>query len=226
MTQKIILTGTADKGNGDPLRTAFTKVNDNFAELYNAVDLTTVGMDIIPATNNTYNIGSSSSNKWRNLYLSDKIYFNSTSLTVDGTGSLILNGVAVATPGGAQVNSNWNAVSGVAQILNKPTIPTDVNQLNDVDGLLGTAITSTGSTPPATHPEGTLWYDTVSGRIYVYFDASWIDASPKGVASSIMSGTKASNATGTAGQISYDANYIYICTTTNTWKRSPLTGGY
>lgn len=40
------------------------------------------------------------------------------------------------------------------------------------------------------------------------------------------SGTKASNATGTAGQISWDANYIYICTATNTWKRAPLTGGY
>jgi hypothetical protein len=225
MSQQQINLGTADKGNGDPLRTAFTKVNANFTELYDAVDLTTVGMDIIPATNNTYNIGSSS-NKWRNLYLSDKIYFNSTSLTVDGTGSLIINGVAVATPGGAQVNSNWNAVSGVAQILNKPTIPTDVNQLNDVDGLLGTAITSTGATPPGTPSEGTLWYDTVSGRIYVYYDASWIDASPKGVAGAIMSGTKASNATGTVGQISYDTNWIYICTATNTWKRSPLTGGY
>jgi hypothetical protein len=42
----------------------------------------------------------------------------------------------------------------------------------------------------------------------------------------IPTGTKASNATGTTGQISYDASYIYICTATNTWKRSPLTGGY
>jgi hypothetical protein len=38
--------------------------------------------------------------------------------------------------------------------------------------------------------------------------------------------TKASNATGTTGQICWDANYIYVCTATNTWKRSPLTGGY
>ena len=35
MTQQIINTGVADKGNGDPIRTAFTKVNANFAELYN-----------------------------------------------------------------------------------------------------------------------------------------------------------------------------------------------
>lgn len=38
--------------------------------------------------------------------------------------------------------------------------------------------------------------------------------------------TKASNATGTTGQVCWDANYIYVCTAPNTWKRSPLTGGY
>ena len=40
MTQKIINLGTANKGNGDPLRTAFSKVNDNFTELYNLVGVT------------------------------------------------------------------------------------------------------------------------------------------------------------------------------------------
>jgi hypothetical protein len=38
--------------------------------------------------------------------------------------------------------------------------------------------------------------------------------------------TKASNAPGSAGQICWDSNYIYVCTSANTWKRSPLTGGY
>jgi hypothetical protein len=38
--------------------------------------------------------------------------------------------------------------------------------------------------------------------------------------------TKASNATGTVGQICWDVNYIYVCTATNTWKRTALTGGY
>ena len=168
MTQKTINLGIADKGNGDPLRVAFDKVNDNFTELY--ANLTT--------------------------YLPNPDGNDGKFLTTDGVDLL------------------WD------------TVPSDVNQLTDVDGLIGSAISNVGATPPAVHPEGALWYDTVSGRIYVYFDSSWIDASPKGVASSIASGTKASNATGTAGQISYDANYIYVCTATNTWKRSPLTGGY
>ena len=37
--------------------------------------------------------------------------------------------------------------------------------------------------------------------------------------------TKTSTSPGTAGQVCYDANYIYICTATNTWKRVALTGG-
>ena len=84
------------------------------------------------------------------------------------------------------------------------------------------------ATAPVTHPDGTLWYDEISGRLYVYYDGGWVDASPRGVgvATSVGLGTKAANDTGTTGQISYDANYIYICTATNTWKRSPLTGGY
>ncbi len=34
MSQQIINVGEADKGNGDPLRTAFVKANSNFTELY------------------------------------------------------------------------------------------------------------------------------------------------------------------------------------------------
>lgn len=51
MTRQVINLGTADKGNGDPLRTAFGKVNDNFAELYAILDNnasgTTITTDII-----------------------------------------------------------------------------------------------------------------------------------------------------------------------------------
>jgi hypothetical protein len=46
MSQQIINTGNADKGNGDPIRTAFTKVNANFTELYTLLSSTTI--DNIP----------------------------------------------------------------------------------------------------------------------------------------------------------------------------------
>ena len=35
-----------------------------------------------------------------------------------------------------------------------------------------------------------------------------------------------SSGTGVQGEISWDASYLYICTATNTWKRTALTGGY
>jgi len=34
MTKKIINVGRPDKGDGDPLRVAFVKINDNFSEVY------------------------------------------------------------------------------------------------------------------------------------------------------------------------------------------------
>jgi hypothetical protein len=34
--------------------------------------------------------------------------------------------------------------------------------------------------------------------------------------------SKNNNSTGTAGDISWDANYIYVCTATNSWKRVAL----
>lgn len=79
MVQKLILTGTADKGNGDPLRTAFTKVNENFTELFNHVS------------------------------------------------------------------------AGVAA----------------------------GATAPTDPGEGDLWWDSTSGRLYVYYGTAWVDASPE-----------------------------------------------
>lgn len=36
----------------------------------------------------------------------------------------------------------------------------------------------------------------------------------------------ASNAACTAGMITWDASYIYVCTASGAWKRSALTGGY
>jgi hypothetical protein len=37
MTKQVINVGQADKGNGDPIRTSFIKVNSNFTELYDLI---------------------------------------------------------------------------------------------------------------------------------------------------------------------------------------------
>jgi hypothetical protein len=94
MAKQTILLGTgANSGTGDPIRTAFTKVNSNFTELYNV-------FAAIPA---------------------------------------------------AQVSSDWNATSGITQILNKPTIPAEyslpVSSTTILGGVKvdGTTVTISGS---------------------------------------------------------------------------------
>jgi hypothetical protein len=252
MAKQVINIGrTANDHSGDPLRTAFNKVNANFTELY--ANLTT--------------------------YLPTPTGNSGKFLTTDGTALI------------------WS------------TLPTPAPVAAPI---------AASATAPGSHPDGTLWYDEVGGRLYVYYDGGWVDASPRGGAGTyvalsttgqtitdtsggtnytlkiangttgavfaigtgneafgisndslnrnasgyvpynatassmsfnipgavgslvinqvgvvsvpnglvIPTGTKATNATGTTGQISYDANYIYICTATNTWKRAPLTGGY
>jgi len=161
MSKQIINTGsTPNDKSGDSLRAAFTKINNNFNELYATSTVSFPGQ--------TGNVGKY--------------------LTTDGA------------------NLHWQ------------TLPTPTPSAAPI---------AASTTAPSSHPVGTLWYDEVSGRLYVYYDG-WVDASPRGVgvATSVGLGTKLASDAGTAGQISYDANYIYICVATNAWKRSPLTGGY
>ena len=57
----------------------------------------------------------------------------------------------------AQVNSDWNASSGVAQILNKPTIPTVPNTLSSFTDDLGTS-------PTHTHSQYLTSHQDISGK--------------------------------------------------------------
>jgi hypothetical protein len=41
----------------------------------------------------------------------------------------------------------------------------------------GASVTESSSPPPSPLA-GDLWYDTEGGRMYVYFDSSWVDTNP------------------------------------------------
>ena len=45
MAKQIVNIGTPDKGNGDPIRTAFDKINQNFTEVYNNLNTIEVEQD-------------------------------------------------------------------------------------------------------------------------------------------------------------------------------------
>jgi hypothetical protein len=59
------------------------------------------------------------------------------------------------------------------------TVPTDINQLADSSNLLTSieAKVTIGATAP-TGVVGRLWYDTISGRMYIYYSGAWVDANP------------------------------------------------
>jgi hypothetical protein len=69
-------------------------------------------------------------------------------------------------------------------------------------------------TTPSAHAvewDGTQMYLTTSG-------------STRTTVASIVSAPATATSTGVAGQIAYDASYIYICTAANTWKRAAIAG--
>jgi hypothetical protein len=76
MAKKTVNIGTsANKGNGDPLRTAFGKINDNFDEIYGAIGADgsifnplSVDSHILPDTDNTRDLGSPAK-RWRDVFV-------------------------------------------------------------------------------------------------------------------------------------------------------------
>ena len=96
MAKKIIDIGSSpNKGDGDPLRTAFNKVNENFTELYDAnlSDPSNISSDISPATDSTFNLGSEDK-QWADVYVSDFIYLNGQRLEASASGAILVNGSA------------------------------------------------------------------------------------------------------------------------------------
>ena len=79
------------------------------------------------------------------------------------------------------INTGTTANSG-----NGDSIRTAFNKVNNNFSFLSTATIGGGSNieagavPPSNPSVGDLWYDIVSGRMYVYYDSGWVDASPPG----------------------------------------------
>ncbi len=73
-----------------------------------------------------------------------------------------------------------------------------------------------------------LWLDASADLLYLGGSTNGVSIAKGGIVSLIGSAIRSptSGGTGAAGEICWDANYIYVCTAANTWKRVALTGGY
>ena len=48
-----------------------------------------------------------------------------------------------------------------------------------IGGIPPGSVIPIGPTPPSSPIVGQLWFDTVSARMYIFYESSWIDSSPK-----------------------------------------------
>ena len=163
MAKQTVNIGSGElAGNGESIRSAFDKINDNFDELYGAggVDLTSINSSVIPSQNEQYDLGSTT-NRFRDLYLSgNTITIGGATISVDENGRIVFSDptvtVGTETVRGDIEDANGNTVFDSAtgavsnlqgqpgsyyldynNFTNKPTIPVDVSDLTDTGGLIG-----------------------------------------------------------------------------------------
>lgn len=104
---------------------------------------------------------------------------------------------------------------GVPLAAEAPVTPgTMATRMDDcVDALLSS---HRGVSRPAYAEAGTVWNTTSGDQLFLFDGTSDFQVA-------VNKGTPASaTATGTAGDVAWDADYFYVCTATDTWKRTAL----
>jgi hypothetical protein len=141
MAIRFINTGTsANAGNGDSIRTAFGKVNENFLEI----------ADLLGSTGTTF-----------------------LELVEDATADLMIH----SGHSGFTVTYDDETDRLLFSVIPGPTGPKGDQGSQGLPGDDGTSVVAALS-PPSYPEQGDLWYDNVSGRMYVFYDSGWVDASP------------------------------------------------
>lgn len=101
---------------------------------------------------------------------------------------------------------------GVPQAADAPVGPGTYAQ-RDKDSFDALLSAHSGSTRPSYAVAGTVWRDSDTGQLYL-----WNGIVDLEVAVNAGAPGTASSA-GAVGQVAWDADYFYVCTAADTWKR-------
>jgi hypothetical protein len=181
---------------------------------------------VLPTTDITYDLGSSTA-RWRSLYVSSStIYLGANAMSVSEAGNITVNGALVAAPdtvtygerAGGMASTEWtngfltcrgvNAeASAVIQAL---TNGKKITGRNGTNSWVFTVVTAT-SVVTSYDPTLLDWTITVQSGVAATQYLYYLDF-PIPVPAS-------SSSPGVVGQIAYNAVYIYMCVAPNTWRR-------
>lgn len=166
------------------------------------------------STNNTQFVLSSALqvNQWYHIRL-----------TYSGTHNfLFVDGV---NQGGAKVNSafEWASTAALKIGARFDTNADSLNgYLNDFQIINGTSLnnSTTGFTPPTTALGSPSEVPPADGQVLTWVDANsqW-EPAPLRIVGTAPTTT---SDTGTAGELRFDASYLYVCIATDSWKRTAL----
>lgn len=141
-------------------------------------DLTSVTQNIIPDTNNVYDLGSDEK-RWRHIYVSGQtIYLGTTTLQVDPISAKLtvtdLGGNPV--PVGSVEISTTEPLSPMAgNLWYNPSTEEFLIYVNDTWASVGGgASVETSATAPADPADGDMWFDSNLGVLSVYYSTGWI----------------------------------------------------
>jgi hypothetical protein len=173
----------------------------------------------LPSEDLTYDLGSELK-QWRNLYI------RRGGIYVDGTPFIGGAAVSDTPPDNPTTGELWYNTDTGRLYVRYDTNWIDASPAGGGGGggniTYNVAAVFQDSVPPGSANSSTLWYDTVGGRSYVYYNEAWIDANPPNAGISVTTPPLHSTSTGFIGNIAYDSTYMYVCVGTSTWKRVNL----
>jgi len=186
---------TANDGTGDPLRTAFQTVNTALTRLDNTVDVQT-GYVLLKDDGGSAGV---------------------VVTTAGNVGIGTTNPSRVLTIRSSASNTNVFAVNNndnSSEIFFVNENPTKDGRVFVRDG--------SNNSQVVLNSNGSSYFTGGGLGILTTNPTEALDVDSDAIRVRTSQTPASASATGDAGQICWDANYIYVCTATNTWKRAAL----